>query len=212
MYCKNCGTKLAEGSVFCPGCGHVVGAEPVSRGAQAASQTFQASVQTAGSTIVAAKKTKIVIAAVIVGIVAVTLIIYNVFFVERPINTVKKFISALNDKDVNTAVTCMDPKYEKLYSATSNILSKFTGGVNIKDIADLFPAICSLSKEEGNTADAHMDIKNVVSTKINGDKAVIVVNLNIEETDDNGAASEESVRASFYLAKFSQGWRITDIK
>lgn len=212
MYCKNCGIKLDEGSMFCPSCGYAVADESAGRGVQASSQTLQTAVQAAGSTVVAAKKAKIIGGAVIVGVIAAVLIIYNVFFVERPINTVKKFVNALNNKDANTAVACMDPKYEKLYSAASNILSKFTGGINIKDVADLFPAICDLSKEEGNKADAQLDIEDVASAQINGDSAIIVVNLKSKETDDNGVVSEKPVRATFYLTKFSEGWRIIDIK
>lgn len=89
LYCKNCGIKLDEGSIFCPSCGHAVADESAGRGVQAVSQTFQTNAHAAGSTAAEAKKAKIIGGAVIVGIIAAVLIIYNIFFVERPINTVK---------------------------------------------------------------------------------------------------------------------------
>jgi len=202
MYCKKCGCKLEEGSTLCPNCKNI---QPQARNVQ---KIINNTITNTGN----GRKSKFNGVTTFIAIISAGFIIYFMFFAPRPVNTVKKFINALNNKDMNTLITCMDPKYEKLYNGAGNIFSKFIGGINVKDVMDMFPAIYDLSKQGGNSADIHVEIKSVVSQQINGDNAVIVVNIYGKNTDESGIINEGPGQAAFYLTKFSEGWRIVDIK
>jgi len=172
-------------------------------------QAVGATVKAAGVTV----KGKILAGAVAAGIVAASIVVFNLFFVAKPMDTVEKFVNAVNEKDINTMVECLDPKYEKAYKATSNIFSNFIGGVKITDVVDLFPAIYEIAKtESGDQTDMRMAVKKVISEKREGDRADIKLVIEVEKTDKAGKITTEQGIGYFYLKKYNDGWRIIDLK
>lgn len=225
MFCPNCGTELPAGANYCGSCGSraafVSGSGksiPVSnRHSFNAARSVASSInQVAGATTVVAAQAlggavrgKVTAVALTAAIVAAGIILYNMFFVTKPLDVVYKFFNALNEKDINTAMTCVDPKYEKMYNATSNILESFIG-VSIRDVADLFPALLEFAKyESGDTSDIRFEIKRVVSEDIAGDRATVVIDVEVQ--DETGQTVDGGL-GTVYLQKFNEGWRIVDLE
>ena len=43
----------------------------------------------------------------------------------KPIDTVVTFFDSINNKDINTAVSCLEPKYQRLFNLTKNFTKNF---------------------------------------------------------------------------------------
>lgn len=230
MFCVKCGHKLPEGANFCVNCGapRVVDQSgyqisndtarqitvgdinpplPVMEGIHKFSSAAGVSaVQLARNAV----KTKILTVSIVAAIVAAGIILYNMFFVVKPIDIVEKFIKAVNEKDINMAISCFDPKYEKAYNATSNILESFIG-VNMKDVADLFPMLFDFAKsEDPSVQDLYIKVVRVISEETTDNTAKVVVAL--EARDGPNGKLLDSGASVFYLSRFNSGWRIVDIK
>lgn|GEM_PF-2667142 len=237
MFCPKCGSELTVGANFCGGCGAPVSPLPnilnsagqqvqnsatqIDSNAVNATGAFGAGVtQLAGTAATgaaqvagAAVKGKLIAASITTAIVVAGIILYNMFFVTKPLDIVNQFINAVNEKDLNAAVSCFDPKYEKAYKATSGILSNFIGGVEITDIADLFPLLYELAGESsGDKTDLMLNIKGVTSQEVNEETAVITLQLEAQATNSGGQVTTEEGPGTFYLKKFNVGWRIVEIK
>jgi carbon monoxide dehydrogenase subunit G len=180
--------------------------------AGAPAQALQGLASTAVQGAKAGIQAKIMATVITVAIVAAGGILFNMFFVEKPIDVVDKLINAINEKDINTAMSCMDPAEEKLYKAGSSILSGFIG-VNLTDVADLLPGLFKYMQSSGDMkADLKLEVTDVVSQEISGDDATVVVRVKALSTDENGRASDDAGEAKFWLHKFNAGWRITKLE
>lgn len=197
MFCIKCGTKLDEDTNFCPKCGK-----------STANKTRLKSKPIKKRT---SNKTKVVVIPLALIIIISSVFFYNMFISSQPVNIVKKFVSALNDKDINKIVTCIDPKQEKVYKATSSILKTFIK-VDLQDIADLVPAFYDYSKAYGNYADLHIEILDIVSSSTSGSKSTVVLNVKITSIDQDNRKTTETGESIFYLKKFDEGWRIVDFR
>lgn len=148
--------------------------------------------------------------ALVIALAAAGFLVFNTFLAEKPAKTVYKFIEAINNKDINTAMECMDPKDEKLYYAASKIAGEFLG-VNPTDIADLLPGTIELLQDSGEMkADLQMEITDIVSQEVNGDYATVVTHIKGISTDENGQVTRDEGQATFKLQKFDVGWRIVN--
>lgn len=133
---------------------------------------------------------------------------YNTFFVERPHDVVEKFFQALNEKDINTCMETVDPKYEKLYNVSSKVVGKLFG-ITLRDMADLFPFVVEFAKIEGDFEDRFFEIMDIVSEDIRGKTATVTVIIDIK--DEKGRRID-GAKGYVYLRKFNAGWRIVDMK
>lgn len=238
MFCSKCGYKLDSNDKFCRGCGAPVNSgqsNSGSAGTSAQSQTQgmgtgvpggmhpagnapQEYVRTADTgtagTVSKASKGKILIASIAaVAVVAVGIILYSVLVVPQPKDVVNKFVNAINGKNINDAISCMDPKYELMYKGLSGALSGLTGGVQVSDLADLVPGMFDMFNQYGGGAmNYSLKIINVESEDISGDSATIRVNLEAKVTDTSGQSQVNDGEAVFTLQKFSQGWRIVNFQ
>ncbi|NHM27193.1 hypothetical protein G7K71_09385 [Desulfofundulus sp. TPOSR] len=152
---------------------------------------------------------KIIAVSVALGVIIAGIVLYNMFFATSPVDTVTKFVNALNERDYNAAIECLDPKISKAFKATSNILSHFIG-INITDILELFPALYEMTKPYGG--DIKINVKEVVFEESRGDNARVKINAEIIDIDEAGNARTEQWAPTFYLKKFEEGWRIAGIQ
>lgn len=239
MFCFKCGTKLQDGALFCHSCGSktidINSLEssnvnpntntPYTSYSNTASELASASrttgtaaanivttaVSTGAKTAKIALKAKILFSTIVLAMITAGVILYNMFFATSPMKTVDKFIGAINDKDMNTAIECMDPKYEKMYKAGTSLLGGVLG-FDIKDVLDLSPAIFDIAKANGMKADLKIEKSKVIKEEKNGDKATVVIEIKAESVDDNGKKDTETGQATFMLEKFDEGWRIIEFK
>lgn len=128
--------------------------------------------------------------------------------VSQTTNVVKKFISAINEKNFNNIMECLDPKYEKIYKAASQFSSLLSEGSIVK-LDELLPNYSQLNNT--STLDFKFSNYNIVSEVITNDNSIVKVELTIDYTDLSGKNYSQKILTDFYLTKFSEGWRIIDI-
>lgn len=223
MFCTKCGAPVVSGAIFCNACGNKVVSQTLNHINSVNSSLMNqmlpnagpAAVATAAPVAVAAAKTvgtavsaKILTAIIVTAVIGAGIFLYNMFFMVEPVDIVNKFVQAVNEKDVNTAISCLDPTTEKTYTAASSILSGFIG-VEIADVMDLLPGLLEMS---GCPVDLQMEITEVVSQDIEGDNATVVVNIKALATDENGDQTSDGGNSVFRLHKFNDGWRITSFE
>lgn len=149
----------------------------------------------------------------IIGIAACIVVLIGflvkTFASDKPIEVVEKFITAVNDKDINKAVTYLDPKYEKLYKASSKVLSKVLGAPELSDIADILPGFSQLA---GSKDTSQITIEKVISQDVQKNTATIKVLLNFKEKDDFGTFRNDRSNGTFTLKKINGKWKIVNMR
>lgn len=223
MFCGKCGASNTPGTRFCGQCGHplpdVAGQAAPSPGvvgnqipSMAGTPMIAQSVASgAGQVARSAVNAKILGVVITAAIVTAGIILYNMFFVQKPMDVIEKFVQSINEKDINTAVTCFNPAYEKTYNATSNLLSGFIG-FNLTDLADLCPGIVEFAHASGDATDLQMEVGEVLSQQTSGSDEIIRVNIKVTETDSNGNQTTNDVPTTFTMHKYNQGWRISNME
>lgn len=100
-------------------------------------------------------------------IVAILASLYLSFGVKSPVDVAQKLVEATNELDIKTVVSCLDPKFEKAYYATSNILGKLIG-FSVTDIADLLPILRTFSTSQSKSQSAYT--LAIISVEITGQR------------------------------------------
>jgi len=195
LFCPKCGTQLQEDKNFCPNCGNQL-APPINLTVNIPQEKKPS-------------KIPIKIIALAASIIILSCFLYKMFNSNTPVKVVEKFIAAMNDSDVNEAVSYLDPKYERLYKASSKLISKLVGTPEITDIAEVLPGFMELS---GGKENSEITIEKVLSEKIEGSSATVRVRLKIKEKDTNGNPISETDTGTFILKKISGKWKIEDIR
>jgi hypothetical protein len=133
------------------------------------------------------------------------------FFAAQPQDTVNKFIKAMNNYDIKKVVTCLDPKQEKLFHVTSNIIGGIVG-INPKDVFDIFPCLMvfnAIYMDDPQMQGPIFDNVKILSQVKSGKKAKVTV---IATTNYYDGEQTEAEKLVFLLKKFNEGWRIVDIQ
>lgn len=225
MYCAKCGSRIQPEASFCGTCGGAVvgnlpgqgnnsnyspqalsqNAAPGLEISRLAGDASRGAAQLASTAI----QGKVITASITAAIVIAGIILYNMFFVTHPRDIVEKFFNAINEKDMNTVITCLDPQYEKLYNVSDKILGNVLG-VGIKDVADLFPFLLEFQKAQNNdNSEIVIELEEIVSETISGNEAEVIVR--VSEQDENGTELESGT-GKISLKKFNEGWRIVDME
>lgn len=226
MYCAKCGAAMASGVSFCGKCGNPTVAgyalgqvNPIGFSPQPVNQSLAIGSPLAGfggeksggivQTTNRAIKSKVIIASITAAIVIAGILLYNMLLVTHPHDIVEKFFNAINEKDLHTAITCLDPQYEKLYNVSDKILGN-AFGFGLKDVSDLLPFIFNLQNAQNNgSSDRLIELEKVVSETIAGDSAEVIVQ--VSEKDGNGNRIDGAT-GKINLKKFNEGWRIVGME
>lgn len=131
---------------------------------------------------------------------------------QHPADTVVKCFEALDEKDFDAVIDCLDPSVRRQFDAMSNIASNFLGGVQMKDILALSPTLFSFMKgASGSPADYRVEVVDVLEERVDGDRAVVVVRIRTVETDEDGRRVSREENAQAILKHFDDaGWRIVE--
>lgn len=118
---------------------------------------------------------------------------------------------AVNDKDVNTLLACVDPRQERLFRSTFRLVEKFTGGgVPIEDLLEMVPGLYQRLGQHLQE-DLLFDRINVGRSLVSGDEADVPVTW--EAVQRSGSRKARSTQSFvFRLRRFEEGWRITGIR
>jgi hypothetical protein len=128
-----------------------------------------------------------------------------------PEPVVECFLQALNAKDVNVVLGCIDPRQERMFRASFRLVEKFTGGkLPVEDLLELVPGLYQILQ---NKLAADFSFRNVqvYRAKTNGGDTEVPVLLTTSTR--TGAAQQDQVqRVRFILREFEEGWRIVGIQ
>lgn len=157
-------------------------------------------------------------------VIALVFSIYCTFFVTTPSDVVEKFFNSIDNADLNSAITCVDPKYEKAFNAASTLLNPILG-FSGKDAADLMPALFGSDPSFKPNGNSRYNVE-IISSKIEGQKMNEFLNkvskygpgkevgnllgetafVTAKYNDKTGDRIERIIK----LKKFDEGWRIID--
>jgi len=130
---------------------------------------------------------------------------------KRPEPVVERFLHAMNDKDVNVMLTCIDPRQERMFRASFRLVEKFTGGrLPVEDLLELLPGLYQLFRDKV-AADVRVGQFQVYRAKLTGQDGEVPVWL----TEIRRAADEQKdteCRLLFRVRQFDEGWRIVGIE
>jgi hypothetical protein len=152
--------------------------------------------------------------AITLGVLAAVVLLIAGFFIyksataPKPQDIVNKFVDSINTMDINTAVSCMDPKYELIIKGVSGLMSK-VAGVDSSELLNSIPVLAEMQGSYGGVGKFKLNIVRVISENINGDNATVRVEMKFENAD----GTSENEEGTIYLKNFSgKGWRITNFR
>jgi hypothetical protein len=128
-----------------------------------------------------------------------------------PEPVVERFLQALNDKDLNVMLGCIDPRQERMFRASFRLVEKFTGGkLPVEDLLDLLPGLYQIFQDKLATDFSFRNVQ-VYRAKANGGNIDVPVILTASTR--NGSTQQDQVqRVRFVLHQFEEGWRIVGIQ
>lgn len=128
----------------------------------------------------------------------------------RPEPVVERFLRAVNDKDINVMLTCVDPRQERMFRASFRLVEKFTGGrLPVEDLLELLPGLYQLLRD--NTGfDVGISRFQVYRAKLTGPDTLVPVWLT-EVRRPGDVQQPTTIRVGFHVHEFEEGWRIVGI-
>ncbi|HEX2122767.1 MAG TPA: hypothetical protein VHL59_14110 [Thermoanaerobaculia bacterium] len=126
-----------------------------------------------------------------------------------PDRTVRRFFSALNDRDVNQMLSCVDPRQERLLRATFRLVEKATG-LPVDEILEMLPG---LHQAFGSHMREDFRFTNVRvrSRDVSRDSARLTVSVK-SSYRTGGLVTTRLEHFEFMLEKFEEaGWRIVSV-
>lgn len=129
----------------------------------------------------------------------------------RPEATVRRFIQAFNDKDLNNLLACVDPQQERMFRASFRLVDRFTGGLlPLEDLLELVPGLYQVFQGRLSSDFRLRDIR-VYKAKISGDEAEVTVLLTAS-MQSGRVQKDERQQLRFILRQFDEGWRIVSVQ
>ena len=128
-----------------------------------------------------------------------------------PEPVVERFLQALNAKDLNVVLGCIDPRQERMFRASFRLVEKFTGGkLPVEDLLELVPGLYQIFQEKLATDFTFRNVQ-VYRAKTNGGNTDVPVILTAS-TRTGSTQQDQVQRVHFVLRQFEEGWRIVGIQ
>jgi hypothetical protein len=122
---------------------------------------------------------------------------------------VRRFFRAMNEKDVNQLLSCVDPRQERMFKATFRLVEKATG-FPLDDVLELLPGLHQAFGSE-MPEDIHFTRIRVRSREHFGTKARLRVTVR-STYRARGMVSAQDESFEFTLEYFREhGWRIVSM-
>ena len=129
----------------------------------------------------------------------------------RPETTVKHFLKAFNEKDVNVLLTCVDPKQERMFRASFRLIERLTGGrLPVEDLLELVPGMYQMFQSQVSEDVKFLDV-HVGRGRVSGEDAEVPVSLTVLARS-RGLENSQQQELRFALRRFHEGWRIVGIE
>jgi hypothetical protein len=123
----------------------------------------------------------------------------------RPEKTVRTFVQAINDRDLNLLLTCIDPRQERMFRGGFRIIERFTN-LPLQDILEMIPGLSQLFITD-NFQQLNFSNVRVVRRSVHQDTAIITVSAQVS----SGSAIAENT-IDFVMQRFELSWRIMSIR
>lgn len=196
MYCPKCGSKIGEGEKFCRTCGMAANPnngpevqpdaqfQPYANPVYAPppGQYINPNVQRRGSS----RNLFIIIGAAAVLVIAGIILFIVLSSPGGPSGIVQKYIDSMNSKNLNSMLSCVD---------TATVGS-----------------ITQSQFEQLNENDTRVTLNKIISEKINGDSAEVVIDATVQMKDDSGKTDSNKGEVTFSFKKINGQWKIVDIQ
>ncbi len=121
--------------------------------------------------------------------------------IDSPEDVVERFVNAMSDADVKTAVECLHPSFAKILGYIS--IEAYGVEADIDAVMEIIPLFKDLMVDYGNMDDAVIEITNMEREDIDSDRVKITTELYIK-----GDTQEESGIVVFTLRKKDNEWYI----
>ena len=210
-FCKNCGAELREEQKFCSSCGatnsrqsiseeakdNVIKSTPDERNVDNRSNLNYEQRTVMPSKKINTKNTKFIAIIIVIALIVVGgfgYYLYLSYSANTPSGVVKKFVKAVNDKDVKVAIKCLDIGKE---SYIDNLLDGdlLSGAQEVMDNIKLL--------------NYNVKVTKIVSEKIDGNNATVVVKMESKSKDKLGKTTTSD--ETFKLVKVKGQWKISII-
>ncbi len=144
------------------------------------------------------------------SVVASALLLASACGVEsRPERSVVRFLQALNDKDVNVMITCVDPRQERMLRAGFRIVENISR-LPLRDMFEMLPGLNQIFEDQ-IPEDFHLSDIRVTDRTVHGEVAEVIVSLT-SHVRSKGIDQPHQEKLQFQLRKFERvGWRIAGI-
>ena len=143
------------------------------------------------------------------AIILAVLVTVSCTGISGPEVTVKHFIAPFNDKNVNTMLSCIDPRQEQLFRATFHIVEKLSG-IPVEDLLEMLPGLAQLAGQSASQ-DIRFEETRVVRKEVSHETAYVTISTTVIKRAGNSVQREQA-QMQFRLTKFDeQGWRITGV-
>lgn len=128
-----------------------------------------------------------------------------------PAIVVERFLRALDERDLNVMLTCVDPRQERMARASVRLLERFSGGwLPVDDLLEMIPGLYQVFKDRIAEDVSLRDVR-VGRGTVQRDRAEVPVSLTLE-IRSRGQLTAQPQRIRFLLRQFDEGWRIVGIE
>jgi len=138
---------------------------------------------------------------------------------QKPIDTVRTFIESVNNKDIDTTFSCLDPKFQILYNLANKFVNNIMG-VNISDFLNLVPFMSFVNQyfpELGDDSELpnwiKLEILDVIDQSTYENDATVKLRIRVSEVDfTTGEVLDSGVAVMNFVLKYfpNNGWKIVD--
>ncbi|MBE5847476.1 MAG: hypothetical protein E7300_07315 [Lachnospiraceae bacterium] len=217
MYCRNCGTKLIDDSLFCDHCGCAVSpAGRTSSNFRVASGVENVVSETVRQTCHARRSAAKALS--IIALLIAASAIYLRFFVSSPESTLNRTVKAVNEMDLAGAIECFSPKVQREYKAMMGVGDAILGMAGLPSGLESFVGLAPLMGDEYDVPQWRLDVVDVTYSGENYDAFPIKI-PGIEKllASDAYVTVDEYKDGEFYLNETihfkrygNDGWLIED--
>lgn len=129
-----------------------------------------------------------------------------------PDRTVRKFVKAMNDKDVNVLLTCVDPKQERMFRAAFRIAEKISGyRFPVEDLLEILPGLNQLLGDQLQEDFSFSEMR-ILARSVSGGTARLTASVT-SVIKSQGTRRSQTDNIEFVLRQFEEeGWRIVEIR
>jgi hypothetical protein len=130
---------------------------------------------------------------------------------DPPEAVVDAFVQAVNDKDINRMLECIDPRQERVVRLGFRLVGALTG-IPVEAVIDAIPGLAQLLPA-GAAPELRLSNFSIIERQVHGDQARITASLTHTYIGGPRRTQNDPVTVHFHLRRFEEkGWRIVAMR